>query len=93
MSERSIEQINTDERLESLERRMDDVEQWQKDAVPTGDHVGHRRYHELIIENTAAKKRLTQAVLEKSIAGLVWAALFGIGVALWQWVKQQLRAG
>lgn len=83
MGERTIDEINTDERLDSLERRMDGVEQWQKTAVPNGDAVGHCRYHQLMIEDIEAKKRLRQAVVEKTIGGLVWSAIAGLGLAGW----------
>lgn len=93
MSERTADAILTDERLDSLERRMDDVEKWQKDAVPNGDHVGHCRYHQLMIEGIESRKRLHTAVLEKSISGLVWAGMVALGVAIWQYIKSQVRGG
>lgn len=92
MSERTFEAINNDERLDSLERRMDEVEKWQKDAVPNGDAVGHCRYHQLMIDGIEAKKRLRQAVIEKTIAGLVWGALVGLGAAFWHGAIAYLKS-
>lgn len=80
---RTADDIITDERLDSLERRMDDVELWQKDAVPNGDHIGHRRYHMLMIEDIEGRKRMRQAILEKTIPGLIWGAIVGLGGIFW----------
>lgn len=85
----SRDEAMTDERIESLERRMDVVEKTLTEAFPQGDHVGHRRYHELMIEQIEERRRLRRAVLEKSIAGLVWAAIVALGVAVWAYLKAQ----
>ena len=83
----NVDQVMTDERLDSLERRMDIVEKWQKDAVPNGDHVGHSRYHQLMIDDIEARKKLRQAVLEKTVAGLVWAVIVFAGVMALSYIK------
>jgi hypothetical protein len=77
--------LTTDGRLDALERWREETDRKWLEAFPGGDAAGHRRFHEAIIENTAAKKRLAQAVMEKTIAGLVWAAMFGIGLACWKY--------
>ncbi len=87
------DQVITDERLDSLERWRDDLEQRFAEAFPGGDHVGHCRYHKLMIDDIEARKRLRQAVMEKTIAGLVWGGLFGVGVAVWQYLKALLKGG
>jgi hypothetical protein len=86
----SPEQVITDERLDSLERRMDDVEKWQKDVVPNGDHVGHSRYHTLMIEQIEERRRLRQAVQEKTIAGLVWGFIVFCALAAWAYIKAEI---
>lgn len=93
MSGLDRDQVITDERLDSLERWRDDLEKRFADAFPGADHVGHCRYHELMIEDIAARKRLRQAVMEKTIAGLVWGALVGLGIAAWQYLKTMIRSG
>ena len=75
----------TDERLDSLERRADDMEARFTAAFPNGDHIGHRAAHELMIEAARDRKRLITAVKEKTIAGLVWAAMLAIGLACWKY--------
>lgn len=84
------DQVITDERLDSLERWRDEMSAKFEAAFPGGDHVGHCRYHQLMIEDIDAKKRLRQAVLEKSIAGLVWGSLVFLGLAAWAYVKSML---
>lgn len=78
-------ETTTDERLSSLERWREDMEKRFADAFPGGDHVGHCRYHDLMIEDINSRKKLRQAVMEKTISGLVWAAVVGAGVAIWNY--------
>lgn len=87
------DQVLTDERLDSLERRMDGVERWQKDAVPNGDHVGHSRYHTLMIEQFEERRKMRRAIQEKTIAGLVWGFLVFVGLAAWAYIKSQIGKG
>ena len=60
-------------------------------AFPAGDIEGHRRYHEVMIEDIESRKRLTQAIIEKTISGLVWAAVVGIGIAVWHELESLLK--
>lgn len=91
----------TDQRLEDLERFRDvdyakfreDMERRFAEAFPGGDHVGHCRYHTLMIEDIDARKKLRQAVMEKTISGLVWAGVVAVGLSLWAWAKAQVRGG
>lgn len=82
----------TDERLDSLERWRDELEKRFAEAFPGGDHVGHCRYHTLMIEDIDARKKLRQAVMEKTISGLAWAVMVAAGLALWQWFKTQVKS-
>lgn len=87
----SRDETMTDERLESAERRLDDLERKFLEAFPNGDFTGHCRYHEIQIEILLAKRKLIAAVQEKTISGLVWAFMVGLGIAVWQWFKGQIR--
>lgn len=58
-----------------------DIERRFAEAFPGGDHMGHCRYHQLMIEDIEAKKRLRQAVMEKTIGGLVWSAIVAVFLA------------
>jgi hypothetical protein len=81
----------SDERIDQLERWREDMERRFAEAFPGGDHVGHCRYHQLMIEGIDAKKRLREAILQKTIAGLVWGAMIGLGLAVWQYIKSLLK--
>lgn len=89
----AAETLTQEERIDELERWRTDMDKRFADAFPGGDHVGHCRYHTLMIEEIEAKKRLRAAILEKTISGLVWGAVVAIGIALWQWLKSQVRGG
>ena len=83
--------IMADERLEALERWRDDMDKRFAEAFPGGDHVGHCRYHMLMIEDIDARKRLRQAVMEKTVAGLVWGTLAAVALAGWHYLKSLLK--
>lgn len=82
---------DVEERVGSLERWQSDIERRFAEAFPGGDHIGHCRYHTLMIEEIEAKKKLRQAVMEKTIAGLVWGALVGLGIVVWQYLKSMAK--
>lgn len=82
---------DVEERVGSLERWQSDIERRFAEAFPGGDHIGHCRYHTLMIEEIEAKKKLRQAVMEKTIAGLVWGALVGLGIVVWQYLKSMMK--
>ena len=53
------------------------------DCVPNGDHDGHRRYHEAVIQRMEARAALWQDV-QKSVAKWGVIALLGwMAVAMW----------
>ena len=79
------------DRIEDLERWRDEMEAKFKAAFPHGDHVGHRAYHELMIEEIIDRKRLIAVVKEKTISGLVWAGIVALGLATWHWLKALLK--
>lgn len=91
----SPDQVLTDERLDDLERFRDvDFKEWKQDierrwneAFPGGDHAGHRRYHDLMIEQIHDRKRLITAIKEKTISGLVWAVIVFLGFAILAYLK------
>lgn len=87
----SREETMTDERLDALERWQADMDKRFAEAFPGGDHVGHCRYHTLMIEEIDSRKKLTQAVKEKTISGLVWAVVVAGGLAMWAWLKAEIR--
>lgn len=83
----------TIEDLDAVNRRVDDLERRFAEAFPGGDHVGHCRYHRLMIDDIAERKKLRQAVTEKTVAGLIWAILVGLAIACWQYIAKKVREG
>lgn len=59
-------------------------------AFPSGDLEGHRRYHELMIEDIETRKRMTRAITEKALGGIVLGAVAFIAAAVMFYVKAQL---
>ena len=67
-----------------------DLKQKFEKAFPAGDFEGHRRYHEVMIQILDEKRKLRMAIQEKTIGGLVWSALFGLGLLLWHELQRLL---
>ncbi len=81
--------METNERFDNLERRVAAVES----AFPNGDPASHCRYHEELIEQGKDRRELIRAVRDKTIAGLVWAVMLGIGIACWKYFLSLLPIG
>lgn len=77
--------------LDGLNRRVDELERQFKEAFPHGDYAGHCRYHEIQIEILLARRKLIAAVTEKTIGGIVFAIVVAVALALWQWVKDEVK--
>ena len=82
--EAEAEEIGLTHRVDALERKF-------TEAFPGGDWAGHCRYHEIQIELLLERRTLRAAVTEKTISGLIWAALVATGLAVWQYIKTQLK--
>lgn len=101
MTSTTGDEVLTDQRLEDLERFRDiEFKTWREDlerrfaeAFPGGDHVGHCRYHQLMIERNIELRRLRQAIIEKTIGGLVWGLLLGLGIAVLNYLKVLVKGG
>lgn len=64
-----------------------------KTAFAGGDAEGHRRYHEAVISRTAAIERLTWAIKEKTIFGLLWMGILLVGASVWFFFLSKLTKG
>lgn len=89
---RRIENIESDideltDKQDAISKQTADLAQRFADAFPGGDHVGHCRYHELMIDDIDGRKKLRDAVMEKTVAGLVWAIIVGIAIACWHYLN------
>ena len=76
-----------------IREAVDDMREEMKKAFPGGDHDGHRRYHDLIIEREAQRVKLRQAIIEKTLSGLVWMVLCTLGVAVWHYFINVVSRG
>lgn len=81
-----------DERLDSLENWRDQIDRKFSEAFPASDHIGHCRYHQLMIDDIEARRGLRKAVMEKTISGLVWSVIVGLALATWAWIKQEAKS-
>lgn len=86
-----VDRLTPDERLDSAEYRLTEIERQFKEAFPNGDYTGHCRYHEVQIEILLSRRRLISAVMEKSLSGLVWGGMLVLGAAIWQYIREHLK--
>ncbi len=54
-------------------------------AFPGKDPESHCRYHDALIADMAERKKLRQAVQEKTISGLVWSGIVACATALYHY--------
>lgn len=83
MQELKKKQNELVETVTHISRSVDEIKDQFTKAFPANDVDGHRRAHEVMMEDIQAKKKLAQAIKEKTISGLVWAAMVGAGIAFW----------
>lgn len=44
-----------------------------------------------LIDSESAHKRLRQAIVEKSLVGIVWGAIILVGLSLWNFIAQHIH--
>lgn len=71
--------METSERLSSIETKLTVVSA----AFPAADFEGHRRYHQSLIEILEERKALYRSIREKTLIGILWAAIVWVGIAVW----------
>ena len=62
-----------------------------KKAFPNEDIDGHRRYHDLMVERNDTLKRLTYAIKEKTVLGLIFAVAAFLGMAVLHEAQKLLK--
>jgi len=77
--------------LTKVKSRLDVMDKHIMRAFPEGDVDGHRIYHELIIQRTREIKSLKLAIMEKTIVGLVYAAVIFLGLCILEGLKQKIK--
>jgi hypothetical protein len=59
------------------------------------EHTRHHEYIGVVIAREARREErreaLRRAVIEKTLTGLIWAALVVTGTALWQYIKGAIK--
>ncbi|MCC7304775.1 MAG: hypothetical protein IT558_00790 [Alphaproteobacteria bacterium] len=94
LAEKLIGMADSLESLTRMEDRLATAETNIKTlfrAFPSEDIDGHRRAHEAMIEDINTRKRLTQAIQEKTISGLIWAGIVFVGGLLWTGFMELVR--
>lgn len=61
-------------------------------SMPRDNPKKHRHYHELVIKREKEKAAFRKSIIEKSIAGLVWAALVFVGSSIWFYLQSVAQA-
>lgn len=79
--------LGTNNRLSSIETKMEVI----VSAFPANDFEGHRRYHQALIDVLEAKRAFYRSVKEKTLTGLIWAAIVWIGLAAWHELADAIR--
>lgn len=62
-------------------------------AFPEGDLEGHRRYHQLLIEEAEDRKKMRQAIITKSTVSLIWVLLCALASAVWAYFIAAVKTG
>lgn len=81
-------QLGGGELVAIIERMGQDIHHIKKSLTapfPGGDIEGHLRYHQLMIERNNELRRLRVAIQEKTISGLIWAALAFLGLCIYNY--------
>lgn len=77
--------MDNQEKLDELVRKMDGL-LVKLDAEKANHDIEHH-WVRLAIKREAQSIALRQAIIEKSLAGLVWSAIVGFGVILFEYLK------
>jgi hypothetical protein len=78
--------VETSNRLHGIEKSIASV----VSAFPESDFEGHKRYHQLLIDTLEEKRKLRIAIQEKTISGLIWLGIIGVGTAIWHEIGRLL---
>ena len=72
---------------------MDNVEQTERRKDTDLSNLIHEKHHQYIttlIEREQQRMAFRQAVIEKTTSSLIWSIIVGIGLALWNQLKNGL---
>lgn len=54
-------------------------------------HNKHHDYIDTVLQRESERASMRRAVIEKSLGGLVWTGLVGLGAAVWTYLKDHLK--
>lgn len=78
------------EESQRFDAKFEELKTLLKSAFPGGDPEEHRRYHQEAIEFMRERRELWKSIRERSLTALVWAALIGLGSAVWHYLQLKL---
>lgn len=84
---------NQDAKYDSLHKEMVALSAAVKTAFPDGDLDGHRRYHEILIEEAMERKRMRSAIFIHVAKSSTWAVIAGLVVLVWIGLKEKIGLG
>ena len=92
MAENNCPTPNPCERIEArIDAVMEKVEQNGEDIRCLSVHF--RKYQPMLDEMSQTQRahdKLRQAIIEKSVIGIVWGAIVLVGVSLWNYVRHHI---
>ena len=90
LTDRRENQIKAFDRLETkVDLIQDEVKELA--ARINTDHSGQHEYIKKAMEREARRERLHQAIIEKTLAALVWSVIVGAGALAWQTIVSHWR--
>lgn len=60
------------------------------ELVPNGDVSKHFNSHKSAFDSDDANKKMWRGIIEKTVGGVIWAALGLLALATWEYLKKQL---
>lgn len=78
-------------KLEELVQRAVEAALDSVKHIDAEKHSKHHEYIDTVLKREALRTQRWNAVVEKSFAGLVWAALVGTGTAIWHYIKDHIK--
>ena len=92
-SNKPVEEVLCDslKHIAKLEERIEDLEEGMKRIVPNQDYEGHSMYHQMLIDKERRRAKLVDSIVEKTLSGLIWSAVLAVGLAVWSYIKLELK--
>lgn len=76
-----------------IDGKFDELKILLASAFPGGDPLEHKRYHDEVIAWMRERRDLWISIREKTLTGVLWALLVGLGAAIWQAIRTKVVGG